>query len=178
MTMSLQEISDRMEIQDLLVSYSYALEAHNWDALDDVFTPDALIDYSEEHGSTGDLATTKQFMAALDQSTIRIPVHGGDQQDLDRWRHRHGAQHPPSPVLVDVSDGRTHVYFCGNWYARPVRPHAERMADQGAGDGALLLPQPAAELAFLQDQHDDDCACIEAWAARGASLGTRSHEET
>ena len=63
MTMSLQEISDRMEIQDLMVSYSYAIDSRNWDALDDVFTPDAHIDYSVFGGSVGDLASTKKFLA-------------------------------------------------------------------------------------------------------------------
>ena len=42
MTMSLEEISDRMEIQDLMVRYSYAIDSRNWDALDDVFTPENL----------------------------------------------------------------------------------------------------------------------------------------
>ena len=41
MAMSLQEISDRMEIQDLMVSHSYAIDSRDCDALDDVFTPDA-----------------------------------------------------------------------------------------------------------------------------------------
>ena len=46
MTMSLEEISDRLEIQDLLVAYSYAIDSRDWAALDDVFTPDAHIDYT------------------------------------------------------------------------------------------------------------------------------------
>ena len=56
MTMSLQEISDRLEIQDLMVRYSYAIDNRDWDALDDVFTPDAHIDYSVFGGSVGTLA--------------------------------------------------------------------------------------------------------------------------
>ena len=55
MTMSLQEISDRLEIQDLLVAYSHAIDTRNWDALDDVFTPDAFIDYSDFGGGSGDV---------------------------------------------------------------------------------------------------------------------------
>ena len=58
MTLSPQELSDRLEIQDLLVDYSHAIDTRDWDALDDVFTPDAFIDYSAFGGSTGDLATT------------------------------------------------------------------------------------------------------------------------
>ncbi len=51
MTMSLQDISDRLEIQDLLVAYSYAIDGRDFDALDDVFTPDAFIDYTAMGGS-------------------------------------------------------------------------------------------------------------------------------
>ena len=60
--MSMEEISDRLEIQDLMVRYSYAIDSRNWDALDDVFTPDAHIDYSVFGGSVGNLAETKAFL--------------------------------------------------------------------------------------------------------------------
>ena len=62
MPMSMEEISDRLEIQDLMVRYSYAIDSRNWDALDDVFTPDAHIDYSVFGGSVGNLAETKAFL--------------------------------------------------------------------------------------------------------------------
>ncbi|MGR7003390.1 nuclear transport factor 2 family protein [Yinghuangia aomiensis] len=39
--LSLQEISDRLEIQDLMVRYSHAVDTQQWDVLDTVFTPDA-----------------------------------------------------------------------------------------------------------------------------------------
>jgi len=42
-----QEISDRLEIQNLLVSYCDAIDGRNWDVLDNIFTPDAVIDYTE-----------------------------------------------------------------------------------------------------------------------------------
>ena len=48
-----QEISDRLEIQDLLNRYSYAIDERNFDDLDNVFTPDATIDYSQVGGDKG-----------------------------------------------------------------------------------------------------------------------------
>ena len=42
--LSLQEISDRLEIQQLLVDYSTAIDQRRFDDLDKVFTPDAYID--------------------------------------------------------------------------------------------------------------------------------------
>jgi len=42
--LSLAEISDRLEIQQLLVDYSTAIDQRRFDDLDKVFTPDAYID--------------------------------------------------------------------------------------------------------------------------------------
>ena len=60
--LSLQEISDRLEIQDLLSRYSYAIDERNWDGLDDVFTPYAVIDYSETGGAKGSVAQIKAWL--------------------------------------------------------------------------------------------------------------------
>jgi hypothetical protein len=43
--LSLAEISDRLEIQQLLVDYSAAVDNRRFEDLDNVFTPDAYIDY-------------------------------------------------------------------------------------------------------------------------------------
>lgn len=63
MTLTLQEISDRFEIQDLIVGYCYAVDTRDWDALDRYFTADAVIDYSEMVGVVGSLAEIKAFLA-------------------------------------------------------------------------------------------------------------------
>jgi SnoaL-like domain len=42
--LSQAEISDRLEIQQLLVDYSTAIDSRRFDDLDAVFTPDAYID--------------------------------------------------------------------------------------------------------------------------------------
>jgi hypothetical protein len=44
--LSLAEISDRLEIQQLLVDYSAAIDQRRFDDLDKVFTPDAYIEHS------------------------------------------------------------------------------------------------------------------------------------
>jgi hypothetical protein len=40
------EISDRLEIQQLITDYSTAIDNRRFDDLDAVFTPDAYIDYT------------------------------------------------------------------------------------------------------------------------------------
>ena len=46
-TLSLQEISDRIQINDLLVRYTVAIDTQDWKLLDTVFLPDATVDYTE-----------------------------------------------------------------------------------------------------------------------------------
>jgi hypothetical protein len=48
--LSLAEISDRLEIQQLLVDYSTAIDQRRFDDLDKVFTPDAYIDLKAVKG--------------------------------------------------------------------------------------------------------------------------------
>src|SRR3546814_16557432 len=55
MTLTLQEMSDRFEIQDLLVAYCYAVDNQDFDDMDHVFAPGAIIDYSEMVGVKGQI---------------------------------------------------------------------------------------------------------------------------
>ena len=51
--LSLEEISDRLELQHLLISYSEAIDRREFDELDAIFTPDAYIDYRVTGGIDG-----------------------------------------------------------------------------------------------------------------------------
>jgi hypothetical protein len=115
MTMTLQELSDRQEIQDLMVAYAYAIDRKNWDELDEVFTPDAVIDYSEMVGFRGNLAETKKFLVeglgqlaayqhSISTSQIRIK---GDMA--------HGRTLCSNPMVIDIG-GTKQTMFVGLWY--------------------------------------------------------------
>ena len=97
MTMTLQEISDRMEIQDLMVAYCYAIDRQNWDELDNVFLPDSLIDYSEMVNFRGNLAQTKEFL----KSGL------GDT----RSAYQHSISTSQIKIEGDIAHGRT---LCSN----------------------------------------------------------------
>ena len=60
--LSLQQISDRLEIQQLLVDYCNAIDRRDYDALDQVFTPDAYIDYRKLGGVDGRYPEIKQWL--------------------------------------------------------------------------------------------------------------------
>jgi len=113
--MTLLELSDRQEIQDLLVDYCYAVDHQQWDYLDKVFAPDAFIDYSELVGFRGNLAETKVFLAnALPQlvayqhsiSTSQIRLVGDSA---------HGRTICTNAVVIMV-EGRRQTMFLGLWY--------------------------------------------------------------
>lgn len=60
--LSLQEISDRLEIQDLVYRYADIIDQRRFDELQDVFSDDAHIDYSAVGGAVGDKASTIAFL--------------------------------------------------------------------------------------------------------------------
>ena len=62
MVMTLQEISDRFEIIDLLTAYCTAIDKKDIAALDHIFSEDALIDFSKAGGPCSNLNTIKQFL--------------------------------------------------------------------------------------------------------------------
>ena len=132
MTLTPQEISDRLEIQDLLVDYSHAVDSRNWDALDDVFTPDAFIDYRAFGGSSGDLATTKEFLASALAAfpgfqhlvaTSKVTVDGDVAV---------GRTICHNPMVLQESEAGPRMMFCGLWYLdRFVRtPSGWRIAER------------------------------------------------
>jgi hypothetical protein len=114
--LSMQQMSDWIEIQELLADYSHAIDHHDWDALDEVFTPDAVIDYSEMGGSVGDLETTKEFLAkALPNFASYQHMVATSKLTFDGDRAS-GRTICHNPMVMDVGDGQTHVFFCGLWY--------------------------------------------------------------
>mgnify|MGYP001814478959 CR=1 FL=1 len=64
--LSTQELSDRLEIQDLVFHYADLIDKKQIDRLrDDVFTEDVYVDYSAMGGSVGDLDETLQFLSLI-----------------------------------------------------------------------------------------------------------------
>ena len=63
--LSQAEISDRLEIQQLLVDYSTAIDLRRFDDLDAVFTPDAYIDYTALGGIEGRYPEVKAWLAQV-----------------------------------------------------------------------------------------------------------------
>jgi len=115
-TLTLQEISDRIEINDLLIRYCTAVDRRDWDAFDDIFTEDCLIDYSAMGGSRGGLAETKAFLAKVMPGFVahqHLISNSSVELDGDTATCRTMCH---NPMVKGTKEGVTHVFFCGLWY--------------------------------------------------------------
>ena len=65
MPYTVEELSDRAEIQDLLVREAHALDKGEWEIWERCFTSDAEIDYSENDGAVGGPAEVRRWLAAV-----------------------------------------------------------------------------------------------------------------
>jgi hypothetical protein len=63
--LDLSEVSDRIEISDLLTRYTRAIDSGDWDRLDDVFVPQARIDYTATGGIAGAFPEVKAWLARM-----------------------------------------------------------------------------------------------------------------
>jgi hypothetical protein len=116
MPSSLQLISDRIELEDLVVRYCYAIDDRDWAAYRDVFTPDAVLDDTVTGGIRSGVddhvvyltrALSRILISQHDISTVLV--------DLEDTQAKVRA-HCSCPMVVDLGSGRTQVFFQGLQY--------------------------------------------------------------
>ena len=125
MTLSLQEISDRLEIQDLVYEYAALIDQKRFDDLRQVFTEDATIDYSAVGGPVGN---PEEIIAFLNQVMVMFPNHqhlnANPQISVDGDTAT-GRVMCFNPQEMSMPDGKTHVFMVGLWYVDEYRRTAE-----------------------------------------------------
>src|SRR4029453_466023 len=72
--LSLQEISDRILIQDILTRYTVAIDTKDWNLLDTCFTPDADVDYTATGGTKGKYPEVRKWLE-MALSPFPVTVH-------------------------------------------------------------------------------------------------------
>jgi SnoaL-like domain len=130
--LSLQEMSDRMEIQQLITTYANAIDRRDFDALDGVFTPDAYIDYRALGGIDGRYPAIKAWLAKVLPNFPRYThLNGNIEIELggDEAQARTACI---NPMEVPLPDGGSQVMWLGLWYVdRFVRtPQGWRMTER------------------------------------------------
>jgi ketosteroid isomerase-like protein len=116
MSYSLKELSDRQEIVDLVIDYAQAIDQQKFDALDELFTADAVIDYTAMGGPKGSFAEVKKFLQetlpAFKEyfhlnSNIRIHLDGDTA---------HARIMCFNPMAIPQPDAKPHVMYLGLFY--------------------------------------------------------------
>jgi hypothetical protein len=116
MTLSLQEISDRFEIQDLIVEYCDVIDKCDIDRLDDIFTADAFIDYSAVGGEKGDLESIKAFLKAA------LPIFKNTQHLISNFQLKVAGDRATGRIMcfnpMEFDDDKTGnpIVCLGLWY--------------------------------------------------------------
>ena len=114
--LSTREISDRIQIQDLLIRYTVAIDTKDWALLDTCFTPDAHVDYTSAGGIAGDYPKVRAW---LEQALVPFPVtvHAlansvveidGDSATTRTYVH--------NPMTFNNADGSIHIFTVGAFY--------------------------------------------------------------
>ncbi len=113
MVLSIEEISDRLEIQQLLIAYSTAIDSRRFDDLDQVFTADAYIDYRAMGGVDGRYPEVKAWLSEV------LPNFPAYAHMLGNVDVRIAGDTAISRTLCFnpmVLGGEGQVLFCGLWY--------------------------------------------------------------
>ena len=118
--LSLQEISDRLLIQDLLICEASAIDARDWDLWESLFTEDALIDWSDNGGAKGNPKEVRAW-ASVVLSTENFPypqyqhLTANFQIALD-GDHATCRQMQLIPISVPNPQGGRQIGFSGIWF--------------------------------------------------------------
>jgi len=116
MTLSLEEVSDRLEIGQLLAAYAHAVDGQDWPALDALFCSDAVIDLRATGGPMGGVTEIKTFLARtlpLFASTQHLLGASLVTLDGDRAQARTSCS---NPMAFAAAEGPGEVWLIGLWY--------------------------------------------------------------
>ncbi len=143
MALSLQEISDRIEIDDLLIRYTTAIDDKDWNLLDQCFLPDAKVDYVSSGGVAGSYPEVREWLGkALAAFPMTVHAISNSVIELDGDTAT-GKTLVVNPMGFPNPDGSLHIFTVGAYYIdKLVRTPegwriAERTEEQAYLDGSL-----------------------------------------
>lgn len=114
--MTLQQIADRIEIDDLLTRYATALDAKDWDLWSSCFLPEAAIDYTAAGGIKGTVPQVRQWLSEVMASfpvTQHLVTNRAVQVDGDSAKCRSALFNP-----MGMKDAEGLFFFFDGGYYR------------------------------------------------------------
>ena len=114
--LSLEEISARLEIQDLLYAYADAIDQQRFDDLYQVFSEDAYIGYSVYGGAAAGRDEIIDFLKqALPAFKCYQHLNANMQISVDGEKGT-GRIMCFNPQELTLGENKTHLYMLGLWY--------------------------------------------------------------
>ena len=121
MAYTLEQVSAKLEIHDLLFRYAELIDAKAFDQLDEVFTNDAFIDYTALGGEKGNLTETIDFLQR--SLTDAFPSHQHLNANCqivltteDDIAQATGRIMCFNPMEMAAKEGKHKLMMCGLWY--------------------------------------------------------------
>ncbi len=114
--MQLQEISDRLEIDDLLTRYATGVDRREWELWESCFTADAWIDYGAFGGIAGGVREVRAWLERTFQAfgpSQHLVTNRELEIDGDRATARSGFYNPMS---LPTQGGQHLLWFNGGYY--------------------------------------------------------------
>ena len=114
MALAEREVSDRLEIHDLLTRYTRAIDSKQWALLDEVFTPDAAIDYTAAGGIKGGYPEIREWLAkALGNFSYTMHFIGNNALEFEADGNAAASRtYCINPMGFTNADGSTHCFSC------------------------------------------------------------------
>jgi hypothetical protein len=109
-------VEDLLAVQQLIAAYPGIVDGREWDRLDELFTPDAVIDFSAFGGPADTVTGIKAFLQeslAVFKRTQHMMGLPNITLDGDAARSRTSCT---NPMVIENGDGSTSVWLIGLWY--------------------------------------------------------------
>jgi 3-phenylpropionate/cinnamic acid dioxygenase small subunit len=112
----LEDIADRLEIDDLLTQYASAVDNKDWDLWETCFTEDAFVDYESAGGVKGKRTEVREW---LEKTLVMFPMtqHVVGNREIriegDRATARSAFY---NPMGLPDGEGGMKLFFDGGYY--------------------------------------------------------------
>jgi len=116
MSLTIEEMSDRFELQDLCYRYAQLIDERKFQQLESVFTQDAHIDYSAMGGAVGGLSDTIAFLQDAMTIFSNFQHLNSNLQFSVQGDTATGRVMCFNPMEVEQEDGSVHSFMLGLWY--------------------------------------------------------------
>ena len=110
-------VADRIAIEEQLARYCRAIDTGEWDLLDTVFTPDAILDYTSPGGIRGAFPEVKAWLAQVLPlfpirqhyvTNVEVEMTGGDTAISRAYLY--------NPMGRRADDGQVSLFVTGGIY--------------------------------------------------------------